>query len=297
MSFHFLELLSGLACFVFCGVLAAVCVRTKLRSLLGRAPGQESGPFAMPDSITQAAPKNHKQDGRLVTSLAACAALFAFLGMPLGSLPALVPFSWGGLAVLGCLAFALGCEQNWRWDGATRRKAYSLAFLGLSLSLFAWYARQRGMPGELFSLDSYVAMPLAGLMGWRERIGMLLLALVFLLTVRNVQQDLASGLALVPRLEHGETRAAVVAALLRQIWILAVLGVAVCLFVPFCPAGWLGISGVTGVAVDALVFWLKVLIADHVLWLAANAFPQAFARLSLAHIPLAGIGALCIVFA
>jgi hypothetical protein len=296
MSFHWFELLSGLASCVFCALLAAVCLRAKLRALLERAPERASGPSAATDSIAQAAPKNHTQVSRLAASLAACAALAAFLAMPLGSLPALFPLSWGGLAALGCLILASGFAEDWSWNSAMRRKARVLALLGLALALFAWYARQRGVPGELLSLDTYVAMPLAELMDWRGRIGIALLALAFLCAIRDVQQDLPSGLTQVVRMEASEARITVIAALARQIWILAALGMALCLFVPFCPAGWLGLSGVTGLAADALIFWLKVLIADHALWLATDSFPRASPWLPWAQILLAGLGALCILF-
>jgi len=69
--------------------------------------------------------------------------------------------------------------------------------------------------------------------------------------------------------------------------------VAICLFVPFCPAER---SGVTGIAVNALVFWLKMLIADHALWLAKNTLPQARAWLPWAQFLLAGLGALCLLY-
>jgi len=285
MPFRLLQLLFALAYFFLCALLAAFCLRAKARMLLDRAP----------DGIAQPLPEQHPQGSRLALSLASCAALAAFLGIPLGSLPALLPFSWGALAVPSCLALASSFAGEWRWDGTTRRQTWVLAFLGLSLALFAWYARQRGMPGELFSLDSYVATPLAGYMGWGERLGMLLLALALLLAVRDVQQDLASGLARVTRLEPDEARAAVATALVRQVWILAVLGMAVCLFAPFSPAGWLGMSGITGTATDALFFWLKVLLADHALWLADNRLPQLSVCRPWVQLLLAGLGALCLL--
>ena len=297
MPFHWFEVLSGLAYCAFCALCAAVCARAKLRALLDSAPRRESGLSAAADNIAQSTPKNHTQGSRLAVSLASFAALAAFLGMPLGSLPALFPFSWGGLAVLGCLGLALGFEEEWAWNAATRRKARALGLLALALAFFAWYARQRGVPGELFSLDSYVATPLAGLVGWQGRLGILLLASAFLLAARDVQQEWASGLAGVEELEAGEARAVVISALVRQVWILAALGMAVCLFVPWCPAGWLGIPGVMGIAVDALFFWLKLLLADYGLCLAENTLPRLSACTPRVQFLLAGLGALCMLFA
>ena len=297
MSFHWFEILSALACYALCALLAAVCVRAKLRALLDRARREASGLSAAADSLAQAMPKDHTHGSRLALSLAACAALTAFLWIPLGRLPALFPCSWGGLAVLGSLGLALGFGEDWAWNAAARRKLRALALLGLSLAFFAWYARQRGVPGDLFALESYVATPLAGLTGWEGRLGMLLLALAFLLAVRDVQQELASGLAGVTSLEAGAARAVVIAALMWQVWLLAVLGMAVCLFAPLCPAGRLGMPGVTGVAADALFFWLKLLIADHALWLTANTLPRLSARAPLAQFLIAGLGALCMAFA
>jgi hypothetical protein len=287
LSFRFLTLLSCLAYCVLCAVLAAFCLRAKVRVLLKRAP----------DGTAQPAPEQPAQGGRLPLSLASCAALAAFLALPPGSLPALLSCSWGALAVLGCLALASGLAGAWSWNGATRRQARVLAFLALSLALFAWYGQQRGAPGEIFSLDWYVTAPLANLMGWGEGFGVLLLALALLLALRDVQQDLASSLARATRLEPDEARLAVASALVRQIWILAVLGMAVCLFVPFSPAGRLGMSGVTGTAVDALWFWLKILIADHALWLGGMRLPQLSLCRPWGQMLIAGFGALCLLFA
>jgi len=297
VAFRILEFLSVFACCILCALPAAVCVCAKLRALLGRAPVPASGPVAAPDGTEESAPAGPGRSIRLSLSLAACAALAAFLWIPFGSLPALLPAPWGGLALLGCLALTPGFAEGRLRDSATRNKARVLLLLGLCLALCAWYARQRSLPGYPFSLDGYVAVPLAGLMGWQERLGMLLPAAALLLALRDVQHDLASGLAQVPRLEAGEARAAVVTALTRQIWIFAVLGAAVCLFVPFCPATRLGMSGATGLAVDLLVFWLKVLLADHALWAARNAFPRFSTRPSWAHASLAGLGTLCLLSA
>jgi hypothetical protein len=126
---------------------------------------------------------------------------------------------------------------------------------------------------------------------------MLLLALALLIALRDVQQDLASGLARVAGLDAGEARPLIISALIGQIWILAALGMAVCLFAPQCPAGRLGMPGITGIAVDALFFWLKLLAADHAIWLAGNMFPRLSACASRAQWPIAGLGALCVALA
>jgi hypothetical protein len=57
------------------------------------------------------------------------------------------------------------------------------------------------------------------------------------------------------------------------------------------------LSGVTGIVVDALSFWLKVLLADYVLWRVADSFPQRPAWLLWAWTLCAGLGALCVLFA
>ena len=287
MSFRFLTLLAGLAYCVLCAVLAAVCLRAKVRALLDRAP----------EGTSQPPPQQESHGSRLPLSLASCAVLAAFLAIPPGSLPALLPFSWGALAALGSLALASGLAGAWNCDATTRRQTRVLALLALSLALFAWYGQQREAPVALFSLDSYVITPLAEFMGWGKRLGVLLLALALLLALRDVQLDLASSLALVTRGEPGEARAVIASALVRQIWILGVLGMAVCLFVPFSPAGRLGMSGVTGTAVDALVFWLKILIADHALWLGGIMLPQLSRCRPWGQMLIAGVGALCLLFA
>jgi hypothetical protein len=151
------------------------------------------------------------------------------------------------------------------------------------------------VPGELLSLDSYVAMPLAGLMGWRGRLGILLIALAFLLALRDVQRDLASGIARRAHPEANETRAVGVSALMHQVWIFAILGAAASLFMPLSPAERLGMSGAAGIATDALVFWLKVVLADQALWLAEKNRLRLCSRLPWAQVLLTGLGALCIL--
>ena len=287
MSFSFLTLLAGFAYGVLCAVLAAVCLRAKVRALVDRTP----------DGTAHLLSEQHAQGRRLPLSLATCAALAAFLPIPPGSLPALFPASWGALAVLGCLTLASGLTGAWSWDETTQRQSRVLAFLALSLALFAWCTQQLGAPGELFSLDRYATTPLAEFIGWGKGLGVFLLALALLLALRDVQQDLASRLVLATCRERGEARAAVASALVRQIWILAVLGMAVCLFVPFSLAGRLGMSGVTGTAVDALLFWLKILIADHALWLGDTLLPRLSLCRPWGQMLIAGVGALCLLLA
>ena len=83
MPFRFLNVLFTFAYFVLCALLAAVCIRAKARTLFSRTP----------DGIAQPAPEQHTQGRHLPLSLASCAALAAFLWIPLGSLPVLFPFS------------------------------------------------------------------------------------------------------------------------------------------------------------------------------------------------------------
>jgi hypothetical protein len=152
------------------------------------------------------------------------------------------------LAASGLATSGLAASGGWR---ACLSQDQPLARLGLALAACAWYARQRGVPGDLLSLDAYVAMPLAGAVeGMAAATGLILLGCGALPMNGDEKADLAASL------RH-----------------LAGLAVWMCLFLPACPARDLGLEDAAAFAVDALYFWGKILILDFVSRLAALRLP------------------------
>ena len=222
------SILSGLAYLALCRWIAAFSLRRQ-------GPGENSG-------------------WRFYASPALLLGLSSFLLIPCGRLPALYPVPGGALIAAALLAAASGCG---RWQSGRRRIITTLAPLSLAvaLALMAQYARQRGVPGELYALDAYVAMPLASVAEGAARPGVWILAVASLLPV---------WMALAPPLAK---------TLPTEIWRLALVSYWVCLFLPFSftyPPAWISLT--LGLALDAILFWCKTLAIK---WLLEKFSPKA----------------------
>jgi len=246
MTFHAVSVLSGFAYLVFC--LLAAGARPEV-------------PF--PSRIAQSAQKDHG------TVLACLFALPVWLGIPFGTLPAFAPMGWSGVAALVCLAVACAYDAGWRVRHASRLLVPLR--LALALAVCAWYAQQRGVPGDLLSLDTYVAMPLAVVT--EGFVGVTGLALL--------------GLGVLPLCGHGTADRA------ESLRHLAGLAVWICLFLPVCPARDLGVEGLAGFALDGLYFWGKILVLDYVLRLVVTCVPP---RVPVIQAGLAGVGTVLLCF-
>ena len=197
MSFHFSGLLSGLAYLAFCLLVAASRAGKKYRrdaSTIGQDGGESP---ALP-------------------SVSCLISLFSFLFLPCGALPSLFPVSGGALLAAGGLTLALGFRG---WN-APRRQWWIPFCLGVSLTVIARYAQQRGVPGDLFTLDAYVAMPVFGAAegAWKPGVGVL---------------AAASLLALCPASNRKPSGETLPDALAAELWMLLALGFWVGLFFPF----------------------------------------------------------------
>ncbi|MDR0379312.1 MAG: hypothetical protein LBI62_05120 [Candidatus Accumulibacter sp.] len=231
MSFQFFGFLSGLAYLALCLLIAVPGAR---KSVLSSAAEKDGGYF-LP-----------------FVSCLICLTLFLF--MPCGTFPALLPFSGGALIVVAGLALAPGFRSGQgRWGERLRRQACVPLCFAVSLMAMAHYARQRGIPGALYALDTYVNMPVMSVTeGW-ETPGVCLLAVLSLLALCRV---------LPVRLPvSGDAGEAFLSALSAELWSLAAIALWVCLFFPFSFAfdQASSISAVGGLALNALVFWVKVL--------------------------------------
>ena len=222
MTPHPLDFLSGLAYLAVCLLIAASGARKK---------------------CGESTPENGGARGRL--SLSCLISLISFLFMPCGKLPSLLPFSGAALVVIGGLIAALGF-RGW---GACRGVWVPLS-LGVSLAVIARYGEQRGIPGELFTLDAYVAMPVFGAVEGMGKAGVWFLGAASLFALWASCGKKSSGGDRSPP-----------DALAAELWALAAIGFWICLFFPFSFAYSGGSEGfgLAGLALDALVFWGKVL--------------------------------------
>ncbi|MDR2788327.1 MAG: hypothetical protein LBD06_08215 [Candidatus Accumulibacter sp.] len=243
MSFQPLSFLSGLAYLALCLLIAASGARKKcLRD------GLSGSEF----TIRHWAGEN---GGRFLSFVSCLISLSSFLLMPCGTFPSLFPVSGGALIVIGALAVAPGFRGGWKW---ARRQGIAPLFLGVSLAVIARHARQRGVPGDPYALDAYVSMPIIGVAEGTEKAAVCILAVVSLLALRKAlpaRRFLAFGENF---LRDGD---AFPGALAAELWMLAVVGFWVCLFFPYSfthrPVS--EISALGGLALNALIFWGKVL--------------------------------------
>jgi hypothetical protein len=264
MSFQSFNFLSGLAYLALCLLIAVSGARKKcLRdgSILG-------GDFKAPTEVStigqtgQLAGENGRQSSASLSpkslfllSVSCLISLSSFLFMPCGTLPSLIPVSGSALIVIGATAVAPGFQGGWQ---GVRRQGSAPFCLGVSLVVIAWYARQRGVPGDLYTLDAYVAMPIIGVVEGMGKLGICVLAAVSLLALWKAWPVRQAATA--DEKPWGADEAFLVA-LAAELWILAVIGFWICLFFPFSfTQGQVsGIFALGGLALNALFFWVKVL--------------------------------------
>jgi hypothetical protein len=268
MPFHPLGFLSCLAYLALCLLIAASGAWKKY--LRGNDPADVStiGQFAGEDG-KQSPPSRLSPSFFPAISLSSLfisclISLFSFLCLPCGTLPSLFPFSGNALLVIGGLALALGFRAiSGGWDAA-RRQGWAPLCFGVSLIVIARYARQRGVPGELYTLDAYVAMPIVGAAEGMGKLGIGILAAASLLALWRVAVRVPSTEGKQAGPGASKTLLAVLA---DELWMLAAIGFWVCLFFPFSFAYKQDseIFSLFGLALNALFFWCKVLGLEWVL--------------------------------
>jgi hypothetical protein len=252
MPFHPLGFLSSLAYLALCLLIAASGAWKKYQR--GNDPTDAStiGQFAGEDS--RLSPPSLFP--RVLLSISCLISLSSFLFLPCGTLPSLFPFSGNALLAVGGLMLALGFRSiSGGWDVARRQWRTPLC-LGVSLIVIARYAQQRGVPGDLYTLDAYVAMPIIGAAEGVGKLGVGVLAVASLFALWSAAGRVSSSEEKPKR--AGETLFAVLAS---ELWMLAAIGFWICLFSPFSFAYNQDseISSLAGLALNALFFWGKVL--------------------------------------
>jgi hypothetical protein len=252
ISFQPLGFLSGLAYLALCLLIAASGARKKCR-LDFSDPADACTIGRLAGEMGQPPPVSLSPQSSFLLSVSCLISLSSFLFMPCGTLPSLFPDSGGGaLIALGGLLAALGFRG---WERVRRQGCVPFC-LGVSLAVMARYAQQRGVPGDLYTLEAYVAMPIIGVAEGGGMPGICILAAVSLLALRQAspaRRSASGGNSL-----GGE---ALLGALAAELWMLVAIGFWVGLFFPFSFAfGPLSeVPTLGGLALNALVFWGKVL--------------------------------------
>jgi hypothetical protein len=264
MFSRLLGFVSGLAYLTLCLLIAASRARKKCLREEASTIGQSAG----------------ENDRSVLWSLSASGliSLSSFLFMPCGTLPSLLSVSGGALAVIGTLALAPVFRDGW-----ARSRGWRLPLcLAVSLAAIAHCARQRGLPGELYALDAYVSMPFMSVTDAWGKSGLCLLAAASLFA-------LYGALPAQQRSTRGES---LLATLVAEVWMLAAIGFWVCLFFPHSLAyGRIPEISVLGkLALDALVFWGKVLGLAWLLGGAREKWPHDLPFHTATLCALSGIG-------
>jgi hypothetical protein len=274
MSFPLSSFLSGLAYLAFCLLIAVFRSARSLRAA-GYRPSGDERPAGNDGGPVPSSPE-------FLVSLFASGliSLSLFLFMPCGVLPSLFPVSLGASIVVAGLAAASGFRGG---EGIRRQGSVPLCF-GVSLAVIARYAQERGVPGDLYALDAYVAMPLIGVAEGGDALGFCILAAASLLVL---WQSSASG-------EQPLTGSeAPLAALAAELWMLAAIAFWVCLFFPasFAFAETSGIAVLGELVLNALFFWFKVLAVAWLLEKSRRKYPRSAPFHALIPLAFLGLGA------
>jgi formate hydrogenlyase subunit 4 len=209
--------------------------------------------------------------------LAVTAVLMVFLYVPMGSLPPIL--STGGDLILVVYLFALSAVamvaggfasgSPYANIGAQREMVLMMSYevpLAIVVTTLAYFAYRSGIPGEPFSLATFVAMPVWSVAGW---MGVLGLATLFVSLMAVVPAEVGK----VP-MDIAEAKTEILEGLIceysgRNLAMFkltfalrnsAMCAVVVSLFFPWNVGTSLGLTGAWLLVADFLFFWLKVLL-------------------------------------
>lgn len=186
------------------------------------------------------------------------AALAALLGIPPGPLPALAGSAGGACALGGLLLGSLALPPALRRAGVC-----AVLLLAAAMGLCAAFARQAGVPGDLWTLDAYAALPLPMLaQGWTCA-GLLTLALVSLWGLWRATEAVPAAMSEItpsstPGPTSGSTPESLSARVRCRLWLWAALGVWVALFWPTGLTAMLPVPLLPGIALDVGYFFAKL---------------------------------------
>lgn len=200
--------------------------------------------------------------------------LLVFMYIPIGSLPAILGNSGGLILIiyllgLSAVMMALGGFSSGNPIanvGAQREMILMMSYelpLAVVVTTMAWLAYKLGLPGQPFSVETFVATPVWGVVG---KAGILGLLLLFVSLVLVVPGETGKGIMDIPEakteilegltIEYSGTNLAMIhlAVSLRA---LAMSGVIVGLFLPWSLGASMGLHGALLFFIDFIWFWIK----------------------------------------
>lgn len=187
--------------------------------------------------------------------------ILIFLFIPMGSLPQFVSTDADMFIILFLLlaAQSLYIRGMKRFSGALYqsldRDEISLLFkftvaLLIAGSCFSWYVLQRGIPGKVFSLETYAAMPIWNVAGLSGRLSLCALFLLFVVTSpgrhSTKSADVGDNVPL-PEI-YDAIRSTICPAITAAIFLPQRAGLS------------MGLMGFGMYAVDFVFFWIKVFV-------------------------------------
>ena len=298
MLIHPLSFLSGLAYLALCLLIACFCAWQKTLHFRNTQTehGDTSGEFTVgqfslqsEESPTFPTPSHQSIPSLFLSGLIL---LLTFLFLPCGILPAFLPIPYGAAFILVALFISLGIQTTFTAVKKEGQQRWPVPFcLSISIVSIASYAQQRGIPGELYSLDTYVAMPPIGVMGNVEKSGTILLALASLLALWK-----ASPAGLTEN-KPADAKIVLLEALVSELWMLAAIGFWVCLFFPVSLMNDYrgGIAGIGNITVNTFFFWGKVLALNFLFFWSKDKFPMNRSFFTTLFVLLCA-GVICLIF-
>lgn len=288
------SLISGVALLLFVLIISLLFI------------GVENAVFGIQDKeFPLTAPLGRLLSGRCIGGVcpppclyASCACLLlAFLFIPMGALPQFLDTS----ADLFIIIFLLLAAQSFYIRGIKRfsdalyqsldRYEINLLFkFTVAITLFgssvSWYVIQRGLPGDMFCLNTYAAMPLWNITGTMGKLGLLVFFLLFIVTSpsRRAQKS-ADVKGNIPLPEIFDAMRSMICP-----------AITAAVFVPWRVGLALGLTGTAMYAVDFALFWVKVFVIQilvvpplRALYLGARArLPERFKLVIVTALGVAG---------
>lgn len=200
--------------------------------------------------------------------------LLVFMYIPIGSLPAILGTSGGLILIiyllsLSAVMMAIGGFASGNPIanvGAQREIILMMSYelpLAVVVTTMAWLAYTLGLPGQPFSLETFVATSVWGVVGKAGIFGLVLLMVSLILVIpgetgkgimdiTEAKTEILEGLTI----EYSGTNLAMIH-LAISLRALAMSGVIVGLFIPWSLGASIGFSGGLLFAIDFVWFWVK----------------------------------------
>jgi len=209
--------------------------------------------------------------------LAVTAVLLVFLYVPMGSMPPILGTSGDvilivylfALSAVAMVAGGFASGSPYANIGAQREMVLMMSYevpLSIVVTTMAYFAYKNGMPGEPFSLSTFVAMPIWGVADWIGILGLFALFLALMAVVPaevgKVPMDIAEAKTeiLEGLISEYSGRNLAMFKLTFALRNSAMCAVVVSLFFPWSIGSALGLTGAGLLLSDFVFFWLKVLL-------------------------------------